>query len=140
MPKTATATGIVWAVFGHCFALEGNGTRSLADLGPKATTEEMPTVGEAVTVEGEVTPCEIKVSRLIIADGTVRIIERPDKTHGPGDPDTALRLVRDAGYRVEGPPIRKPRHFEIRGIRDGVAFDVHVHDDGSIRKERQLAA
>ncbi|MCC0806420.1 hypothetical protein FPV16_09355 [Methylobacterium sp. W2] len=140
MPKTATATGIVWAVFGHRLALEGNGTRSLADLGPKIATEEMPTVGETVTVEGELTLCEIKVSRLVLADGTVRIIARPEKGHGKGDPDAAARLVRDAGYRVEGPPIRKPRHFEIRGIRDGATFEVHVHDDGGIRKEKRIAA
>ncbi|KQP16495.1 hypothetical protein [Methylobacterium sp. Leaf93] len=139
MPKTATTTGIVWAVFGHRLALEGNGTRSLADLGPKAVSEGMPRVGDAVTVEGEVTPCEIKVSRLVLADGTVHIIARPEKGHGKGDPDAAVRLVRDAGYRVEGPPLRKLRHFEIRGIRDGETFDVHVHDDVGIRKEKRIA-
>ncbi|MCJ2130178.1 hypothetical protein [Methylobacterium sp. E-045] len=140
MPNTVTATGIVWAIFGHRFALEGDGTRRLADLGPKATTEEMPTVGDTVTVEGAITPCEIKVSRLTLADGTVRTLARPDEKNRKGDPDTALRLVRDAGYRVEGPPLRKPRHFEIRGIRDGVTFEIHVHDDGIIRKEKRLAA
>ncbi|GJE19056.1 hypothetical protein [Methylobacterium marchantiae] len=140
MPTTVSATGTVWAVFGHRLALDCATTKILADLGPKATTGALPTVGDIVTVDGERKPCEIKVSRLILADGTVRTIVRPDQGHGPADTDAALRLVRDAGYRVEGLPIRKPKHFQIRGIRDGAAFEVHVHDDGCIRREKRLTA
>ncbi|WP_019906660.1 hypothetical protein [Methylobacterium sp. 77] len=139
MTRNATATGTIWAVFGHRLSLEGPDGKVLVDLGPKAVEGLALTVGETVTVEGERTPCEIKVSRLVRADGTVRIIERQGKGHGPGDPEAALRVALAAGYRVEGMPVRKPKHFELRGIRDGAPFEIHVHDDGSIRKSKSLA-
>lgn len=139
MTSITTASGTVWAVFGHRLALDCADTKILVDLGPKGAEGLTLAPGDAVIVEGERTPCEIRAARLVLADGTVRTLARPGRDHGPGDLELALRRVRDAGYHVEGAPIRKPRHFELVGIRDGASFQVHVHDDGSIRKAKPLA-
>ena len=106
------ASGTIWAVFGHRFAIEGKEGRFLADLGPKGA-------------EG----IELKVGD---ADGK--------HAHEPADPAAAIAAVRGQGYAVEGDPRRKPKHFEIVGSRDGARHEIHVELDGKIRKTKPLAA
>ena len=131
---TTKAAGTVWAVFGHRFAIEGADGRHLADLGPKGAEGVAPRVGDAVTVEGEKKPSEIKVARLTTADGTVHAVTWPDKHAGSeGDPAAAITAAEAAGYRVTGEPERKPKHVEVPAEKDGRAVRLHVARDGTVR-------
>lgn len=140
------ATGTIWAVFGHRFALEGPGGRILADLGPEgaaglALASLALAPGDTVTVAGERKPTEIRVDRLTLADGSVHAIARPGRPdHVPADPEFALGAARAAGYAPSGTPKRKPKHFEVPATRDGAAFTLHVTLDGALRKAEPARA
>ena len=137
------ATGTVWALFGHRFALDGAGGRILADLGPKGAAGIALAVGDRVSVQGTQKPSEIKVTRLTLADGSTRTIAWPEKEkhdHPPADPALAIRAAEAAGYAVAGVPARKPKHFELRGAKDGAEHELHITLDGEIRKAKVLAA
>lgn len=115
MTDLQTATGTIWAVFGHRLAVEGPDGRFLADLGPEGAKGLTLTPGDTVTVTGERKPSEIKVSRLILGDGPARPIAWPAKAdkpgHAPADPEAALAAARRAGYAPSGEARRKPKHF-----------------------------
>ncbi|SFG30132.1 hypothetical protein [Methylobacterium gossipiicola] len=135
------ATGTIWAVFGHRFALEGPGGRILADLGPEGAAGLTLTPGDTVTVAGERKPTEIKVHRLTLGDGSVHTVARPAKAEStPADPQAALGVARVAGYAPSGEPKRKPKHFEVPATRDGAAFTLHVTLDGHLRKAEPARA
>ncbi|MCJ2056639.1 hypothetical protein MKL09_08735 [Methylobacterium sp. J-048] len=142
------ASGTVWAVFGHRFALDGAGGRILADLGSKGAAGITLAVGDRVSVQGTQKPSEIKVTRLTLADGSTRTIDWPEKDgpkkeghdHPPADPALAVRAAEAAGYTVSGTPARKPKHFELRGAKDGADHELHIALDGEIRKTKLLAA
>lgn len=137
------AAGTVWAVFGHRFALDGAGGRILADLGPKGAAGIALAAGDRVSLQGTRKPSEIKVTRLTLADGSTRTIDWPETEkhdHPPADPALAIRAAEAAGYAVAGAPARKPKHFELRGAKDGVSHEIHVALDGRIRKTKVLAA
>ena len=140
------ASGTIWAVFGHRFAIEGKEGRFLADLGPKGAEGIELKVGDAVSLKGERKPSEIKVRSLTLKDGSVRTIVWPTKPHEgkdtrePADPSAAIAAVRGQGYTVEGEPKRKPKHFEIVGSKEGARHEIHVELDGKIRKTKSLAA
>ncbi|GJD42958.1 hypothetical protein AFCDBAGC_0800 [Methylobacterium cerastii] len=134
---TMKAAGTVWGVFGHRFAIEGADGRQLADLGPKGAEGVALRVGDAVTVEGEKKPSEIKVARLTTADGTVHAVTWPDKHAGSeGDPAAATAAAEAAGYRVTGEPERKPKHVEVPAEKDGRAVRLHVDRDGTVREPK----
>ncbi|MDP4005818.1 hypothetical protein [Methylobacterium sp. NEAU K] len=137
------ATGTVWAVFGHRFALDGAGGRILADLGPKGAAGITLAVGDRVSLRGSRKPSAIKVASLTLADGSTRTIDWPE-TAGPGHPPAypalAIRAAEAAGYAVSGRPERKPKHFELVGSKDGVDHAIHVALDGRIRKAEALGA
>ncbi|NEU13268.1 nucleotidyltransferase family protein [Methylobacterium sp. BTF04] len=141
MNETQQAHGTIWAVFGHRLAIEGATGKHLADLGPKGAKGLSLKVGDTITVAGEAKPSEIKVATLTFSDGTTHTIVW-DKPHAaempPADPERARDALRQAGYRIEGEPKRKPKHFELQGIRDGGRFEVHVALDGTIRKAKAL--
>ena len=141
---TTKATGTVWAIFGHRFAVEGAEGRLLADLGPKGGEGLAIAVGDTVSVEGERKPTEIKVAHLTTADGTVHAIAWPRKD-AAADPGAAVAAAMAAGYRVTGEPERKPKHFELAAEKDGAAVRLHVAFDGTLRaakpgKEKAVAA
>lgn len=143
MSDIQQAHGTIWAVFGHRVALESGSDRVLADLGPGGMGSLSLKVGDTIRVAGERKPCEIKVTSLTLPDGTLHAIswDRPHHAHAPAaDPERARDALRRAGYRIEGEPRRKPKHFELRGIRDGATFEVHVALDGTIRKAEPVAA
>lgn len=147
MDDIQEAMGTVWAVFGHRFAIEGQGGRLLADLGPKAAERIALKVGDTVTLKGERKPSEIKVTSLTLPDGSVRTIDWPKKRRSdgmddkaPADPAVAVAAVRAEGYAVEGEPKRKLKHFELVGIKDGTRHEFHVERDGRIRKTKPLVA
>ena len=135
------AAGTVWAVFGHRFALEGADGRHLADLGPKGAEGVALRVGDAITVEGEQKPSEIKVARLTTADGTVHSVTWPDKPgKEAGDPAAAIAAAEAAGYRVTGEPERRPKHIEVPAEKDGRAVRLHVDGDGTVREPTPKSA
>lgn len=141
MTDPHTATGTIWAVFGHRFAVEGPEGRFLADLGPKGAEGLTLAPGDTVTVSGERKPSEIKVSRLTLGDGTPRAVPWPAKPdHAPADPAAALAAAREAGYAPSGETRRKPKHFEVPATKDGSAFTLHVDLDGSVRKAEPAKA
>jgi hypothetical protein len=146
MTDLHTATGTVWAVFGHRFAVEGPHGRFLADLGPKGAEGLTLTPGDTVTVSGERKPSEIKVARLTLGDGSTRTVAWPVKPdhdkpdQAKADPEAALAVARDAGYAPSGEARRKPKHFEIPAVKDGAAFTLHVTLDGALRKAEPAGA
>jgi hypothetical protein len=146
MTDMQTITGIVWAVFGHRFALSGQDGRYLAALGPKGSETIKIAQGDTVTIKGERKPSEIKVSAITLANGTTCDVAWPKKPHeddgrhGPADPASALAAVEAQGYAIEGRPERKPKHFEIVGVKDGVRHAIHVELDGKVRHTKPIAA
>lgn len=144
MNDMQTVTGTVWALFGHRFAIEGKDGRCLADLGPKGAEGIAVAQGDTVTIKGARKPSEIKVSSITLADGTTRAVAWPtkheDDKHAAVDPDAARAAVKTQGYEVEGEPKRKPKHFEIVGVKDGVRHAIHVDLDGKIRHAKPVAA
>jgi len=144
MNDMQTVTGTVWAVFGHRFALEGKDGPVLADLGPKGAEGIAIAEGDRITIQGARKPSEIKVSSITLVDGTTRAVAWPakheDDKHAAADSDAARAAVNTQGYEVEGEPKRKPKHFEIIGVKDGVRHAIHVELDGKIRHAKPLAA
>jgi hypothetical protein len=151
MTDLHTATGTIWAVFGHRFAVEGPHGRFLADLGPRGIEGLILSPGETVTVTGERKPSEIKVTRLALGDGSIRAVEWPAKPnhpkpdhakpdHAPAAPEAALAAARNAGYAPSGEVRRKPKHFEISATKDGAAFALHIALDGALRKVEPAGA
>lgn len=147
MPEMHSTHGTIWALFGHRLALEGPDGRLLVDLGPegaRALAAQSVTlkVGDAVTVTGERKPSEIKVAAITGPDGLRHAVARPGpqgKESMPADPATAVAALRQAGYQVDGLPVRKPKHFELRGRKGGGDYTVHVTFAGVIRKAVALA-
>lgn len=146
MTDMQTTTGTVWAVFGHRLAIEAEGGRVLADLGPKGIEGIAIAPGDTVTITGERKPSEIKVASITLGDGTVREIAWPKKPHeekadlAPADPATALAAAEAQGYAVEGEPKRRHKHFEVVGSKDGVRHEIHVEFDGKVRRAKPIAA
>lgn len=143
MPDTTTSeAGTVEAVFAHRFVLKRkDGTRLLADLGPKGADAFRLVEGAEVSIEGEAKPSELKVSRLTPKGGEPIAIPH-GKPHDDGhdhrdaDPEAALAAVRQAGLEPIGSPRRKPKHFEVLARRAGDLLEVHVEPNGRIRKEK----
>jgi hypothetical protein len=43
-----------------------------------------------------------------------------------------------AGFKVLGEPRRKPKHFEVLGVKQGEAVELHIELDGHIRKSKSV--
>jgi len=133
--------GTVRDVFGHRFVLATDDGPILADVGPDAPDSLKLKLGAKVKITGEKTPCEIKVRLFQSGSGkTIEIQRKPKKKHHEeaSDPTTALKAALDAGYIVEGEAKRKPKHFEIKAIRGGRRYELHIMMNGDIRKEKPL--
>ncbi|HJE25621.1 MAG TPA: hypothetical protein K8W01_18395 [Methylorubrum populi] len=146
MNETVRASGTIWGVFGHRLALDGAEGRVLVDLGPTGIEGLDLKIGDPVSVSGQRKPSEIKVTGLTLADGTERVLKWPDRPPRDGlkpgeavDPAPAVANVKAAGYVAEGPPRRKPKHFEITAFKDGKRHELHVGLDGAIRKIKAAA-
>ena len=144
--------GRIADVFAHRFTIErADGSRVLADLGPKGAEAFALEPGLAIVASGEMKPSELKVERIAKQGGSPIEIEHKKKhehgpghrgpdhhDHGPADPQVALRAVTAAGLHPLGEPRRKPKHFEVLA-RKGKAFvECHVELDGHIRKEKPV--
>lgn len=139
-------SGKILHVFAHRFVVETEAGAILADVTPKGLDHVTLRVGDTVSLEGEGRPSELKVIRLTLDGRIVEIEHRKphhehhDHHHGPhckpADPEVVLRAARKAGYEPAAQPRRKPRHFEVLGLRDGRFVELHVELDGRIRKTR----
>ncbi len=138
-----TVTGKVTHVFAHRFVVDTDAGAVLADLTPHGQEKVRLTVGEHVTLRGEMKPSELKVSEATRNGETVRIDHNkkhgPDH-HAPADPVIVVRAARDAGYEPVGEPRRKPKHFEVLGRKDGTHVELHIELDGHIRKTKPAEA
>lgn len=136
--------GRVTDIFAHRFVLETKaGERRLADLGPKGAEILALKAGDAIAIEGEEHPSEIKVTRLSRGGKAVDIHRAPKpgpKPHEAADPVVALDAVKAAGAAVLGEPMRHPRHFEVLGQKGTHYTEYHVEFDGHIRKEKPVPA
>ena len=140
--------GTVQDVFAHRFTLLTGDGLVLADLTPDGLGKIALAQGDAVIIEGERKPSEIKVSLLTRGNLTIQVEPqakpdtRRDEKHrdheGNPNPCAALAAVRQAGFEIAGEPRRKPKHFEILGLKAGEASEIHVEFDGKIRHAKTV--
>jgi hypothetical protein len=86
----------------------------------------------------------LKVARLTRGRTTVDI-EHHKKHHDhhhdhhePADPKVAVSAAKAEGFKVLGAPRRKPKHFEVLGLKKGKASELHIELDGQIRKSKPV--
>ncbi len=142
--KVALA-GVIEHVFAHRFTLICNEQAYLADLGPKGAEAFPLKQGQAVRLEGEQRPSEIKVARIARKGGPFVAVEHKKPHHGPkhahadapADAGIVLAAVKKAGWTVKGKPERKPKHFEVLARHDaGEWTELHVDFAGVIYKQK----
>lgn len=140
-----TFSGTITHVFGHRFVVKAKNETILADITPHGLDRISLRLDDAVTLEGEMKPTELKVFRFTRGGKTVEIEHKKKHDHhhhhhGPADPDVAIAAARKAGFKVLGEPRRKPKHFEVLGMMKGEAAELHIELDGHIRKSKPVAA
>lgn len=140
MPDHATKTimGEITHIFGHRFVVETKQGAVLADLTPHGADQMTLRLGDAVTLEGEMKPTELKVTRFTANGQSVEIVHKKkhEHDHAPADPKVAMKAAKAAGFDPLGDPRRKPKHFEVLGRKDGALSELHVELDGHIRKSK----
>ncbi len=145
MAEQIKLTGTVTDVFGQRYVVEGDGKKSLVDIGPKGRDLVTIKSGDKVAVEGELTDAgEVHALRVSVADKPVVELPAPgswwqkltgaEKAEGPElTPQVAKEMVAKGGYEVLGEPPAKKKHFEVLGKKDGQYYEVHAHRDGSLK-------
>jgi hypothetical protein len=138
-----TVSGKITHVFGHRFVVKSDDGDVLCDLTPHGAEEITLRVNDKVTLEGEMKPTELKVCTFTRAGKTTEIEHHkkhhgPHHDHGPADPEIVVKAARKAGFKVLGQPRRKPKHFEVLGVKKGEAVELHVELDGHIRKSKPV--
>jgi len=133
--------GKVRDVFGHRFVLVTDDGPILADVGPHPPDGLKLKVGAKVNIAGRQTPSEIKVR--LFQSGRSKMIElhKIQKYHSRDDDsdlEVAANVALSAGYIVEGDPVRKSKHIELKTIRGGRRYELHIMPNGDIRKEKLL--
>ncbi len=131
--------GTVTHLFVHRFVIQTADGTMLADLTPEGVEQIALTLGDEVSLEGEMKRSELKVTRLTRAGQTIDIQHAKrhhDKDHLPADPAIALQSARAAGFEPIGEPRRKPKHFEVVARRGGAFFELHIELDGRLRKTK----
>jgi hypothetical protein len=139
----AIVSGKIIHVFAHRFVVQTARGAILADLTPKGLDQVSLHQGDDVSLEGELKPSELKVTRFTCGGKTVQIEHHKkhhEKDHQPADPEIVLRSAHAAGFDPIGDPRRKPRHFEVLGRRNGELFELHIELDGHIRKTRSASS
>ena len=136
--------GEITHVFGHRFVLRTQTEDILADLGPKAESEVPLRVGQKAFIVGARKRSEVKVAQLSV-EGQSYALDHPPAPHPRAEVppmslsrDQAMHVVSHAGYQIIGEPKRKPRHYEVLGRKAGTFPELHVHEDGKIRKSRPV--
>jgi len=148
IPHRTVVSGKILHLFAHRFVVQTAKGAVLADVTPKGIERIALRVGDTVSLEGEMKPSELKVTRLT-RYGRAVAIEHKKKPHhdhhdhhdhAPADPRIVLKAARAAGYEPAATPRRKPKHFEVLGKRDGHFTELHIELDGHIRKTKPAAS
>jgi len=134
-----TVSGRITHVFGHRFVVQSGSDAVLADLTPHGADQVTLRVGDEVKLAGEMKPTELKVSSFTMG-GKTTMIEHKKKheEHVDADPKKALQAARTAGFDPLGEPRRKPKHFEVLGLRGKEMVELHIELDGHIHKTRPV--
>lgn len=146
MSDQVRVSGKIIHLFAHRFVVQTTKGAILADITPRGIEQIALRVGNAVTLEGEMKPSELKVTRLTCEGRTIEIEHKKKPhhdhhgEHGPADPKIVLKAARAAGYEPVAAPRRKPKHFEVLGRRDNRFTELHIELDGHIRKTKPAAA
>ena len=130
-------------VFGLRFVVKTEDGYVLADVTAKGLQQILLRLIDIVTLEGEMKPSELKVTRLTRSGDTIQIDQRKkphDDHHPDADPSIALASASAAGFEVVGSPRRKPKHFEVLGKRKDELNELHIELDGHIRKSKPVAS
>jgi hypothetical protein len=141
--ESRSFSGTVTHIFGHRFVIRTEDSDVLADLTPRGVEQITLRLHDAVRVEGEMKPSELKVSRLTRGGETIQI-DHPKKPHHDAHADSSVALAaaqsaaQSAGYAIVGSPRRKPKHFELLGQRNGIFNELHIALDGHIRKSKPV--
>lgn len=134
-------TGKITHIFAHRFVVETPRGAVLADIAPHGLEIIKLRIGADVELEGEKKPSELKVERFI-CDGESVEIEHKKKHdhdhHEPADPEVAIGAARATGFEPIGKPRRKPKHFEVLGLRNGHHSELHIELNGRIRKTKPI--
>jgi len=134
-------SGRITHTFAHRFVVDTKRGPVLADITPKGLEQIELKVGDEVTLEGEMKPSELKVSRLTCRGKTIRVEHKKkhdDKHHPYADPAVVIAAALAAGFEPLGEPRRKPKHFEVLGRRQGKHTELHIELDGHIRKTKPV--
>jgi hypothetical protein len=141
----SAVSGTITHIFAHRFVVETKHGVTLADITPRGLEQIALRIGDEVTLEGEMKPSELKVSRLTCGKKTIQIEHKKkhdDKHHHDhhphADPEIVLASARAAGFEPLGEPRRKPKHFEVLGRRRGEFAELHIELDGHIRKTKPV--
>lgn len=138
--QPATVSGTVTHIFAHRFVLETGKGPMLVDLTPNCREKITLQIGDQVTLEGEMKPSELKVSRITSRGETIEIPTKHKKDHQRFiEPDVARCAARLAGYEAIREPRCKPKHFELLGRRDGRLAELHIELNGTIRKVKPIS-
>lgn len=133
--------GKITHVFAHRFVVKTAEGAILADVTPHGAEIVKLRIGDDVALEGERKPSELKVTRFTRGGQSVEIEHKKKHDHhhhDDADPKVAIRAVRAAGFEPIGEPRRKPKHFEVLGLRNGRHSELHVELDGRIRKTKPI--
>jgi hypothetical protein len=134
-------SGKIIHIFAHRFVVQTARGTALADVTPHGLDIIKLRIGANVELEGEQKPSELKVVRFT-CDGSSVEIEHKKKHdhdhHEHADPDVAIEAARAAGFEPIGKPRRKPKHFEVLGLRNGRHSELHIELNGRIRKTKPI--
>ena len=133
--------GKITHVFAHRFLVETPKGAVLADVTPHGAEVVKLRIGAEVELEGERKPSELKVVRFTCNGQSVEIEHKKKHEHHhheAADPKIAIGSARAAGFEPIGEPRRKPKHFEVLGLRDGRHSELHIELDGRIRKTKPV--
>ena len=140
--------GRIGDIFSHRFVIElSDGTKILADVGPRGADAFRLETGTQVTIEGEMKPSELKVERIARRGGEAAVTVEHKKKHPPhedhhhehADPDAAKRTVKRAGFEPLGnaaPQAQALRGFGAQG-RPSLRMSCHIgwsHPKGKARR------
>ena len=134
-------SGKVTDVFGHRFVLATASGKVLADIGPEATGLVTVNVDDAVEIEGEEKPTEIKV-RSISIDGGKSVATHPSPKHSDKDHDHrplfsaehARHVAEKMGFRIVGALRPHKKHYEATAEHGGSSHEIHVHRDHIMKR------
>jgi len=140
--------GKITDIFAHRFVVQTASEKVLADLTPHGMDMIKLEIGDAIEIEGEQKPSEIKVLKIERA-GESFVIAHPKHAgphhpakhhHHDADPQTAKEAAAKAGYSIIGEPRRKPKHFEILGKKGRSFQELHIEIGGTLYKEKPVSA